>query len=157
MKIYTRTGDNGSTGLFGGPRVSKDDSRIEAYGTVDELNAAIGVARISGVGPLVDQQLTQVQHELFAIGAELATPDPERHGTRVIGHEHIRRLEQWIDAHEESLSPLRSFVLPAGSPGACSLALGPCDLSTSRASRDPALPSRVEPTSTKKWPSISIV
>ena len=123
MKIYTRTGDNGSTGLFGGPRVSKDDSRIEAYGTVDELNAAIGVARVSGVGPLVDQHLTQVQHELFAIGAELATPDPERHGTRVIGDKHIRRLERWIDAHEESLPPLRSFVLPAGSPGACSLHL----------------------------------
>ncbi len=123
MKIYTRTGDNGSTGLFGGPRVSKDDSRIEAYGTVDELNAALGVARCAGIGPLMDEQLTQVQHELFAIGAELATPDPTHHGTRVVGDSHIERLEQWIDAHEETLPPLRSFVLPAGSPGACSLHL----------------------------------
>ena len=80
MKIYTRTGDNGSTGLFGGPRVSKDDARIEAYGTVDELNAAIGIARTAPINTLVDHQLTQIQHELFAMGAELATPDPEGEG-----------------------------------------------------------------------------
>jgi cob(I)alamin adenosyltransferase len=123
MKIYTRTGDKGSTGLFGGPRVSKDDERIEAYGTVDELNAAIGVARVSGVSSEIDEQLTQIQHELFAIGAELATPDPVQHGTRVLGEPHIRRLEQWIDGHEASLAPLKTFILPAGTPAACSLHL----------------------------------
>lgn len=123
MKIYTRTGDRGSTGLFGGPRVSKDDVRIEAYGTVDELNAAIGVARTAGVGERIDAQLTQIQHELFAMGAELATPDPEKHGTRVLGTQHTRRLEEWIDAHEETLQPLTTFVLPAGSSGACALHL----------------------------------
>ena len=123
MKIYTRTGDSGSTGLFGGPRVSKDDIRIEAYGTVDELNAAIGVARAAVVSEPVDAQLTLIQHELFAMGAELATPDPKKHGTRVLGQQHTRRLEAWIDAHEETLQPLKTFVLPSGSPGACALHL----------------------------------
>ncbi len=123
MKIYTRTGDSGSTGLFGGPRVSKDDVRIEAYGTVDELNAALGIVRTSGVGLLIDEQLTQVQHELFAMGAELATPDPEGQGTRVLGQRQIERLEQWIDGHEQNLPPLKSFILPAGNPVACHLHL----------------------------------
>lgn len=123
MKIYTRTGDQGSTGLFGGPRVSKDDARIEAYGTVDELNAAIGMARAFGVSSPIDQQLAQIQHQLFAIGAELATPDPERHGTRVIGPPHIGQIEHWIDKHEETLPPLRQFILPAGNPAACHLHL----------------------------------
>jgi len=104
MKIYTRTGDSGSTGLFGGPRVAKDDTRIEAYGTVDELNAALGIARTSGVSSPIDRQLSQVQHELFAMGAELATPDPQARGTRVLGQRQIQRLEQWIDRHEQNLS-----------------------------------------------------
>lgn len=123
MKIYTRTGDHGSTGLYGGTRVSKDEIRIEAYGTVDELNAAIGLARSSGLGLLSDEQLMRIQHELFGMGAELATPDPVNRGTRVLGREHIGRLEQWIDGHEQELPPLTSFVLPAGSPGACALHL----------------------------------
>ena len=123
MKIYTRTGDRGSTGLFGGPRVSKDDARIEAYGTVDELNAALGVARNAAVGEVVDGQLEQIQHELFAMGAELATPDPEKHGTRVLEKSHSSRLEQWIDEHEAGLSPLTNFILPAGNQGACALHL----------------------------------
>ncbi len=123
MKIYTRTGDQGSTGLFGGPRVFKDAARIEAYGTVDELNAALGVARNAGVGDLVDGHLEQVQHELFAMGAELATPDPEKHQTRVLGDFHIERLEHWIDLHEEGLEPLRNFILPAGNQAACALHL----------------------------------
>jgi len=123
MKIYTRTGDRGSTGLFGGPRVSKDDARIEAYGTVDELNAALGVARNAGVGEIVDSQIEQIQHELFAMGAELATPDPEKHGTRVLGTAHTQRLEQWIDQHEQGLEPLTSFILPSGNRGGCALHL----------------------------------
>jgi len=123
MKIYTRTGDSGSTGLFGGPRVSKDDARIEAYGTVDELNAALGIARASGLSEAIDQQLIQIQNELFAMGAELATPDPQGQGTRVLGPFHIHRIEQWIDGHEDLLPPLRSFILPAGNQTACHLHL----------------------------------
>ncbi|MGI9471829.1 MAG: cob(I)yrinic acid a,c-diamide adenosyltransferase [Rubripirellula sp.] len=123
MKIYTRTGDTGSTGLFGGPRVAKDDDRIEAYGTVDELNAAIGTARSADLGELVDGQLDQVQHALFSIGAELATPDPDDHSMRIISAEHIERMEGWIDAHEKNLAPLKQFILPAGVSGSTHLHL----------------------------------
>ena len=123
MKIYTRTGDEGSTGLFGGPRVSKDDGRIEAYGTVDELNAAIGVARAHGAGVQLDGQLAQIQHELFSIGAELATPDPGRHDMRIISDENVQRLERQIDEHNERLPELKQFILPAGSVVASSLHL----------------------------------
>ncbi|TWU35792.1 Cob(I)yrinic acid a,c-diamide adenosyltransferase [Novipirellula aureliae] len=114
MKIYTRSGDSGSTGLFGGPRVPKDDDRIESYGTVDELNACLGVVRASGVSKAIDGQLQQIQNELFSIGAELATPDADRHDMRIIDNAHIARLEQWIDEHEQSLTPLKTFILPAG-------------------------------------------
>ena len=123
MKIYTRTGDMGSTGLFGGPRVSKDDDRIEAYGTVDELNAALGVARSSGVPEDIDGQLAVIQSELFSMGAELATPDPDKHGVRLIGEKHITRLEQTIDSHEATLNPLKHFILPAGAASATQLHL----------------------------------
>ncbi len=123
MKIYTRTGDTGSTGLFGGPRISKDDDRIEAYGTVDELNASIGTARSAGLSGLVDSQLERIQNELFSIGAELATPNPDEHQMRIIGHEHVERLEKWIDEHEQGLPPLKNFILPAGHLGATHLHL----------------------------------
>lgn len=123
MKIYTKTGDMGSTGLFGGPRVSKDDDRIEAYGTVDELNAALGIARAAGLDDDIDGQLSQIQSELFSIGAELATPDPDVHGVRIIAMRHVRTLEQAIDRHEDSLEPLRHFILPAGSMAAAQLHL----------------------------------
>ena len=123
MKIYTRTGDAGSTGLFGGPRVAKDDARIEAYGTVDELNATIGLVRSAGVSESVDKELDQVQHELFSIGAELATPKPDEHGLRVIGQQHIGQLENWIDQHESHLEPLKQFILPGGSVAASHLHL----------------------------------
>jgi len=123
MKIYTRTGDMGSTGLFGGPRVSKDDDRIEAYGTVDELNAALGLARSAGVPDDIDQQLAMFQSELFSMGAELASPDPDKHGLRLIGDIHIVRLESIIDEHEETLPPLKNFILPAGSMAASQLHL----------------------------------
>lgn len=123
MKIYTKTGDTGSTGLFGGPRVSKDDARIEAYGTVDELNAALGVVRAAGLSSELDLQLSQIQSELFSIGGELATPDPVARGMRMIGPHHIARLEQWIDRHESTLPPLRNFILPAGSLAAAQLHL----------------------------------
>jgi cob(I)alamin adenosyltransferase len=123
MKIYTRTGDSGSTGLFGGPRVLKDDDRIEAYGTVDELNAAIGVARSTGLSEAVDTQLARIQHELFAIGAELATPNPDAHRMRWISDQHVATLEAWIDEHEQSLPELKQFILPAGDAGATALHL----------------------------------
>lgn len=121
MKIYTRTGDAGSTGLFGGPRVSKDDDRIEAYGTVDELNAHLGTVRCSGIDNDIDEQLSKIQSELFSIGAELASPDPDQHQLRMITQEHISRLELWIDQHEAALPNLKSFILPAGVPAACFL------------------------------------
>lgn len=114
MKIYTKTGDMGSTGLFGGPRVSKDDDRIEAYGTVDELNAALGVARAVPLPDDIDRQISRIQSELFSIGAELATPDPDAFEVRIIGPSHVRWLEETIDQHEATLQPLRHFILPAG-------------------------------------------
>ncbi|MCA9138638.1 MAG: cob(I)yrinic acid a,c-diamide adenosyltransferase [Planctomycetales bacterium] len=127
MKIYTRTGDAGSTGLFGGPRVSKDDARIEAYGTVDELNAALGCVRsvgaAGGVDRSLDQQIEQIQRELFSIGAELATPNPDEHGLRVIGSSHVTRIEGWIDEHESGLEPLKQFILPGGTHAASILHL----------------------------------
>ena len=78
MKIYTRTGDSGETGLFGGPRVRKDDIRIEAYGTVDELNAVLGMARTEPTSAELSELLESLQHDLFVIGAELATPEPKQ-------------------------------------------------------------------------------
>jgi cob(I)alamin adenosyltransferase len=123
MKIYTRTGDTGSTGLFGGPRVPKDDLRIEAYGTVDELNAVIGMVRSTGVTSIVDQQLGQIQSELFSIGAELATPNPDSYQLRVISQPHIQQLEAWIDEHESGLPELKCFILPVGDPGSTHLHL----------------------------------
>ena len=123
MKIYTRTGDAGSTGLFGGPRVSKDDHRIEAYGTVDELNATVGMARAAGVSPTVDHQLEQIQHALFSIGAELATPEPGQHELHIIDEAHVQQLESWIDEHEQRLQPLKHFILPAGTSAATQLHL----------------------------------
>jgi cob(I)alamin adenosyltransferase len=118
MKIYTKTGDAGETGLFAGPRVRKDDVRIEAYGTVDELNAILGLARCEPLPAEVETTLQRVQSELFSVGAELATPEPEKHGTALIGDSHATALEQAIDPMESRLPPLRNFILPAGSRGA---------------------------------------
>ena len=121
MKIYTKTGDAGETGLFAGPRVRKDDARIEAYGTVDELNAFLGLARCEKLPPEVEATLLIVQSELFSVGAELATPEPEKHGTALIGDIHSAALEQAIDAMEGKLQPLNQFILPAGSRAAALL------------------------------------
>lgn len=134
MKIYTKTGDSGQTGLFAGPRVFKDDSRIEAYGTVDELNAAIGLARCEPLPPEVEQTLERVQSELFSVGAELATPDPQQHGTALASEGMIAALERAIDNLDAGLPPLKHFILPAGTRGAAlvHIARGVCRRSERR-------------------------
>jgi cob(I)alamin adenosyltransferase len=125
MKIYTRTGDAGETGLFGGARVRKDDPRVEAYGTVDETNAVLGVARANGLAADVDAALRRIQGELFVVGAELAcVPDKvDRLKMALIGAEHVRHLEWLIDDAEAGLPPLQTFVLPGGSGGGAALHL----------------------------------
>jgi cob(I)alamin adenosyltransferase len=126
MKIYTKTGDGGETGLFGGPRVRKDHPRIAAYGDVDELNASLAGIRAAQPPQEIEHVLERIQHELFAVGAELATPDPEAHGTRWISTKHTRQLEADIDHWEGSLPPLRTFVLPGGSPASAAIHLARC-------------------------------
>lgn len=114
MKIYTKTGDQGETGLFGGPRVRKDDSRIEAIGDVDELNALIGVVRCEPLDERLDALFYAIQNELFDLGAQLASPGPGRAGAPHVTAAHIERLERAIDEYEASLPPLRAFILPGG-------------------------------------------
>jgi cob(I)alamin adenosyltransferase len=125
MKIYTKTGDAGSTGLFGGGRVPKDDPRVEAYGDVDELNAFIGMARSVEVMPRIDEVLVPIQRDLFAIGALLATPNREKMAQHLekarIDDIRIAELERAIDEGEAELEPLTAFILPGGSPKASAL------------------------------------
>lgn len=123
MKIYTKTGDDGETGLFGGPRVRKNHPRIEAYGTVDELNAVLGLARTHAPPADLDALLTRIQNELFDLGAVLATPDPEKFGMVGVGAAQIAALEQAIDRHEAELEPLKQFILPGGTQLAATLHL----------------------------------
>jgi cob(I)alamin adenosyltransferase len=124
-KIYTKTGDDGRTGLFGGGRVEKDHVRVEAYGDVDELNAVIGAARAVEMMPRVDEILAPIQRDLFAIGALLATPHPEKHREQLekarLSDKRIAQLEQAIDDGEEELEPLKAFILPGGTPKASAL------------------------------------
>ena len=125
MKIYTKTGDAGETGLFGGGRVPKDHPRVEAYGDVDELNAVLGMARSAEPMPRVDEVLAPVQRDLFSLGALLATPDlgkMRQHLEKArIDDDRIAQLEHAIDAGEEELEPLRAFILPGGTPKAAAL------------------------------------
>jgi len=118
-KIYTRTGDGGSTGLASGARVSKSDPRVEAYGAVDELNAVIGVARLhAGQNDRLDAMLGRIQNELFDLGADLATPHeppPKWEALRIVASQ-VERLETEIDWMNDSLKALDSFILPGGSP-----------------------------------------
>jgi len=128
VKIYTKTGDAGDTSLAGGTRVPKDHLRVIAYGEVDEANAAIGVARAAAPEGPADALLAEIQRDLFAIGGALATPEPaalraEQRTKLAVGPERVRALEQAIDEAERGLTPLRHFVLPAGSPGAAALHL----------------------------------
>ena len=123
MKIYTKTGDDGTTGLLGPGRLAKNAPRIEAYGSVDELNAALGLARTHGLDETLDRLVSRFQDELFALGAALADPDPNGRFHHAISNEHITRLESEIDLLESGLPPLTQFVLPAGCAAACALHL----------------------------------
>jgi len=123
MKIYTYTGDQGSTSLFGGGRVAKCDLRICACGTVDELNAALGVARSMGGAPRVDDILRLLQNRMFDLGAELASPEAKDRGTQFLQDADVAELESFIDSLEEGLPELKAFVLPGGSQAASFLHL----------------------------------
>jgi cob(I)alamin adenosyltransferase len=127
MKIYTRTGDEGETGLFGGGRVPKDHLRVAAYGDVDELNSTIGVVRATPPVPFFDPLLESIQRDLFAIGGHLATPDPQKVVAALekaaLSSTRIEEFERAIDAADAELPPLRAFVLPAGTPKAAALHL----------------------------------
>ncbi|WP_296576870.1 cob(I)yrinic acid a,c-diamide adenosyltransferase [Phreatobacter sp.] len=124
-KIYTKTGDDGTTGLAAGPRRLKSDLRVEAYGCIDEANSALGVARLATAGhPVVDAMLMRIQNDLFDLGADLATPDLGED----LGYEPLRivdaqvnRIEQEIDQLNAELDPLKSFILPGGSPASAHL------------------------------------
>ena len=126
-KIYTRTGDDGTTGLGSGERRRKDDLRVEAYGTVDEANAAIGLARLAtAADPEIDAMLSAIQNDLFDLGADLATPPtdtPPPYEPLRISEAQVERLEYEIDRLNSDLAPLRSFVLPGGTPAAAALHL----------------------------------
>ena len=119
MKIYTKTGDDGSTGLFGGERIPKDHFRIEAYGTVDETNSVLGIVRSHAADhpehSFMDSLMHQIQSELFVLGADLATPNDAKVNVPRIEEAHIQHLEQTIDTLDNQLPPLKHFILPAGS------------------------------------------
>ena len=127
MKIYTRTGDAGSTALFGGGRVSKDHIRVIAYGDVDELNSLIGLVRATPPEAFEDALLESIQRDLFSIGGHLATPDPDKVRKALekatLSDDRVAEFERVIDAADRVLAPLTAFVLPAGSPKAAILHL----------------------------------
>ena len=125
-KIYTRTGDDGTTALGSGERVAKNGARVSAYGTVDETNATIGVARLhtASIEPIVDEMLARIQNDLFDLGADLCVPDRGEklsyEPLRIVAAQ-VERLEQNIDLLNAELQPLRSFILPGGTPAAATL------------------------------------
>ena len=117
MKIYTRKGDAGETGLYGNVRVPKDSSRIRTYGGIDELNSLIGLAlSTTPVPPVIQARLSRLQNELFQLGAELATPRGKAVPSTVLDKPEIERMEKEIDEMEALLPPLKTFILPGGSP-----------------------------------------
>lgn len=143
--IYTRRGDDGDTGLFGGGRVPKNDPRVSAYGTVDEVNATVGLAVAAVQSRVLRDRLELIQHDLFSLGSALATPPAEpatvdgaqQRPTPVTPELPVHRIpemEQWIDQAAEALEPLREFILPGGAPGAAALHL--CRTVCRRAERD---------------------
>ena len=147
MKIYTKTGDDGETGLFGGGRVPKDHPRVQAYGSVDELNASLGMARAVEPMPRIDELLVAVQRDLFSLGALLATPDPgkvrEYLEKASIGDSRIEALETAIDDGEAELEPLSAFIIPGGTVKAATLHLA--RTICRRAERDAIAMSRSDP------------
>ncbi len=126
MKIYTRGGDAGQTGLLSGARVWKDSSRIESFGTVDELNALLGMVRTEDLSDDDDQLLHQIQRQLFSIGAVLAQPRGSAGGARAVSPDAVRVLESAIDEREGRLPALKSFILPGGTPAAAKLHVARC-------------------------------
>lgn len=122
-KIYTRTGDDGTTGLGDGSRVSKDSARVEAMGAVDELNCCIGVIMTNDIPVEIMDFMSLVQHTLFDIGGELSIP-----GFTMVTEERVKQLEQMLDGMNEELEPLKEFILPGGAPAAahCHVARGVC-------------------------------
>jgi cob(I)alamin adenosyltransferase len=128
MKIYTKTGDEGETGLFGGARVSKASSRVAAYGDVDELNSTLGWSRVATSDPDLDKLLGRIQNELFEVGAELGSTDDRKKKSSIpaIDEPQVEALERAIDRYEEDLRPLTTFVLPGGSEQAARFHVARC-------------------------------
>ena len=124
-KVYTRTGDDGTTGLGGGQRVAKSSLRIDAYGTVDELSSAIGLAVSSGLDPELERSLAAIRNELFHLGSDLCIleEDKERMPVPTVEARHVEALEALIDRLGAELPPLSNFILPGGAPGAAALHL----------------------------------
>jgi cob(I)alamin adenosyltransferase len=156
-RVYTRTGDKGETALVGGRRVAKDSPRIEAYGTIDELNSIVGLARVFNEERLkngkahrfLDEVLRRIQDELFDLGSELATPaDFSYQGMYRVGESEVKRLEELIDECQKELGPLKSFVLPGG--GRVGGYLHQCRTVCRRAEREIIRLSRVEEIG--EWP-----
>ena len=125
MKIYTKTGDDGTTSLFGGRRVAKYSLRIDAYGTVDELNAVIGIALTYDIHSMIREHLTILSSLLFTVGSDLATPQDASVKSSVpsVTEDHVAQLEKWIDSYEEQLPALKNFILPGGSQAGAHLHL----------------------------------
>jgi cob(I)alamin adenosyltransferase len=144
-KVYTRTGDDGTTALGSGDRVPKDSPRIAAYGAVDELNSSVGAAIAAGLDPSLGARLSGVQNDLFHLGSDLCIPEAgkERRPVPTIEPRHVEALERWMDEMSAELAPLENFVLPGGAPGAALLhvARAVCR----RAERDAIVLSRSEP------------
>ncbi len=124
-RVYTRTGDDGTTALGSGDRVAKDDPRIEAYGTVDELSSAIGLALAQGLEPELERVLKRIQNELLHLGADLCVPESDKQRLPVprIEEHHVLAMEETLDALTGQLAPLENFLLPGGSAGAAHLHL----------------------------------
>ena len=144
-RIYTRSGDNGETGLFGGQRVGKDDLRVEAYGAVDELNALLGVVRIHVSDTAMDGLLQHIQNDLFSVGSDLATPEAKdankgRIQIQRVSAGQVAFLEAQIDHYEDALPPLTYFILPGGSasPLLCTMRVPSAAAPSAERSRWPA-------------------
>jgi len=147
-KIYTRTGDDGTTGLGAGQRVPKESERIEAYGTVDELNSFIGAANAAGLDAELAAMLKRIQNDLFDLGSDLCVLEADKAKFKLRGIEwgQVKQLENWIDALQKSLKPLENFILPGGSQGAAQLHV--CRCVCRRAERCVVRLKRTEPVGT---------